>query len=356
MAKWAFVLTGTDGSKIGDLTAAKGRKLTARLASPSEASFTIDGRHEEALMIDERRTDLLVYRDAVKVFRGRVGAGQDQAGTDRHTVSPVTALDYRAVLDPRLIHTALTFTGVDQSAIAWALITDTQGRTGGNLGITRGLGQTTGILRDRTYEDGKSVGELITQLSEVSNGFDWDITPDLAFDVHYPQRGTDRGVVLDYRGTVKGFSRTPGQYANVVRVSGADGVAPVVREVADLASRPEGRVEAQFGFPDVTQGATLAQKADRLLAELSAAEPSYTVKLKTWGGPGDLWLGDPVQLVVRSGRLDELSVRRVVEVDVDINNSGVETVKVSLGQPSLRTRYLQRPLAVERRLTELERR
>jgi hypothetical protein len=356
VARWAFVLTDTAGKKIGELTAAKGRKLTARLSSPSEASFTIDGRHRQAAEIAERRTDLIVYRNGVKVFRGRVGAAQDQAGPDRHTVSPVTALDYRAVLDPRLTFTALTFTGVDQSAIAWALITDTQGRTGGNLGITRGLGQTTGVLRDRTYEAGKSVGELITQLSEVINGFDWDITPDLKFDVHYPQRGTDRGVVLDYGGTVKTFSRTPGQYANVVRVSGADGVAPVVREVADLATRPEGRVEAQFGFPDVTQAATLAQKADRLLAELSAAEPSYTVTLKTWGGPGELWLGDPVELVVKTGRLDEVSVRRVVEVDVDVDDSGVETVQVSLGQPSLRTRHLRRTNDVQRRLTELERR
>lgn len=358
VTRWAYVLTDTAGNPLGELTAARSRKLTARLGSPSEASFSIDGRHEQAVMLDERRTDLIVYRDRDKLFRGRTGASQDQAGPARHTAAPVTAVDYRGVLNSRLLYTALTFTGQDQSAIAWALIGDTQARPGGNLNITRGLGQTTGVLRDRTYAAGKSVGEALSQLAEVANGYDWDITPDLAFDVHYPQRGTDRGVVLDYGGTVSSFSRTPGQYANAVRVSGDELLAPVVREVADIATRPEGRIEAQFGYPDVTQAATLAQKADYLLATLSAAEPSYTVTLKPggWDGPGSLWLGDPVLLVIRSGRLDEVSTRRVVEVDIDIDDNGAETVHVSLGEPSLQTRYVQRQRAVERRLVELERR
>lgn len=357
MTSWSFVLTDTDGTPRGELTAAKGRKLTARLTGPAEASFTIDGRHEQAGMLDERQADLIVYRDLQTLFRGRTVAAQDQAGADRHTVAPVTAVDYRGVLNGRLLHTALTYTNVDQSAIAWGLISDTQARPGGNLRITRGAGQTTGVLRDRAYEAGANVGELLTQLAEVQGGYEWTITPELAFDVHHPRRGTDRGAVLDYGGTVSAFTRTPGRYANAVRVSGATGVAPVIREVADIATRPEGRVEAQFGFPDVTQAATLTQKADHLLATLSSAEPSYTVTLKagTWGGPDALWLGDSVLLVIRSGRLDEVSTRRVVEMDVTVDDSGRETVQVSLGEPSLQTRYVERQRAIERRLTEAER-
>jgi hypothetical protein len=359
VAKWAFVLTDVDGNRLGELTAAKSRKLVSRLSSPSEASFTINGRHEEAADIVELRTDLVVYRDGVKVFRGRVGPSQDQASADRHTVT-VTALDYRAVLNERIIYAPLSYTAQDQSAIGWALITDTQGLVGGDLGITRGVGQTTGVLRDRNYEAGKSVGELVTQLSEVAGGFEWDITPDLAFDVHYPQRGRDTKEVLDYRGSVAGFSRSinPERYANAVRVSGDETTTAVVREAADLGTRPEGRFDAQHGFPDVNQAATLAQKADYLLATQSILEPSYTVTLKRgrWDGPQALWLGDSALLVVRTGRLDETSTRRIVEATVDVGDSGEETVVFALGEPSARTRYVQRQVAQRRRLTELERR
>lgn len=71
----------------------------------------------------------------------------------------------------------LAFTGVDQLAIARALITYAAGRPGGDLGIEMDAGQLSGTVRDRTYSryDQPYVGELMDKLAAVEGGFEWRI-------------------------------------------------------------------------------------------------------------------------------------------------------------------------------------
>src|SRR5690606_9835308 len=100
-----------------------------------------------------------------------------------------------------------------------------------HLGIDKGWTGTspTGIDRDRTYEAGDSIGQRIQELSEVIDGFDWDISPvsasGLQLDVWHPMRGSDRGVVLIYGGLVAHVQRevNPSDYANALRYTGAEG-------------------------------------------------------------------------------------------------------------------------------------
>lgn len=361
-ARWTFVVVPapTTSAEPVELSRANGRKLTFRLMDASDAGFTINARTEQAEAIEELASDLKCWRNGDLLFRGRFGATQDQISPDNHTLD-ATAVDYRGLLERRITYAdeTLAYDQADQEAIAWQLIANTQARTGGNLGITRRTGQTTGVLRDRTYEAGKPVGEAIQQLSELDDGFDWTITPELEFQVHYPSRGFSSPMVLEYGGAVRSVARSvdPSGFANAWRVSGAEGADAVTVESADLATDPRGRFDRQAGFPDVSEPSTLQAKADYLLARHEQLTAAYAVELapQAWAGPDDLWLGDVAMVVIRSGRLNVIEAQRVYEIGVDVSADGSETVRVTLGRtdplsPGRRERH------VEQRLTALERR
>jgi len=229
----------------------------------------------------------------------------------------------------------------------------------------------TGITRDRTYEAGDSVGERIQELSEVQDGFDWDLLPlsasSLSFRTWFPQRGRSGGVVLILGGLAAAVSRelNPTDYANAIRYTGAagDDVTPgptaVEREAGYLeipGTYPEGRWDAVFGDDSLTTQSALDDRAAWQLAQSQVVRPTYTVRLHrgAWEGPDHIWLGDTVRLIIPSGRLDVDTSARVYEVEIDIDEDGGETVTLTLGGP--RPDFRRWPAKTDRRLKNLERR
>ncbi len=364
MTRWAMAVGPWRNLPNWQLTEAKGRKVTLRLGEPAEASFTIDGTSRDAGRIEELTTDLWLFRDGVPLYRGRIGATGDSHDGNRHAMT-VASADYRAILGRRLLFEGdtLTHTQVDQAQLAWNLISLTQARSGGHLGIVRGAGQTTGVLRDRTWEPGETVMHYLDLLSNVSNGFEYVLRPlsgttDIAFDLFYPSRGQDRQVVLDFPGAIASWNRQvePGQYANAVRVSGDEAVAPARAEASDIGTADEGRWDMQAGDTTINEAATLTARAQFELARAQVVTPSWSVTLRRgfWGGPGHVWLGDPVTLAVKSGRLDALTSLRVQEVDIALDDNDEATISLTLGQVPPNRRWRLR--AIDRRLGSLERR
>ena len=369
--RWQLVLGPAAGGHELGLTEATGRKYTARLNGNSDLSFSIDGRHPQAAEIGELSTDVHVLFSTASsttiLDRCRVGGTGDDIDEDRH-VTQVTCLDYRAVLDRRILYSAdtLTYTGVDQLDLAWQLIQQTQGKPGGALGISKGFADgSTGILRDRTYEAGDSIGQRVQELSEVIDGFDWDILPasasSLLLQAWYPERGSDRGVVLEVGGLAATVNREAGtsDYANAIRYTGESLLAAVESGAADLADPaafPQGRWDLALGDEGLTTQAALDDRAAWQLAQSQVPRPTYTVRLRAggWGGPDHIWLGDTVRLIIPSGRLDVDSAYRVHEVEIAMDGNNSETVTLTLGGP--RPDFRRWPSAIEQRLKNLERR
>jgi hypothetical protein len=361
MARWQFLAGPAAGGPEAELTAASARRLTVRLGQSSDVAFTLDARHEQAQVVDELASDVWIYRDRQLLHRGRVGVSSDQGGADSHTAT-FNAPDYQALLERRHLYDGdkLSYVQEDEASIAWQLIQATQARPGGDLGITRGTGQTTGFLRDRLYTAHMSVAESIGQIGDLADGFDWEIDAFLRLNIYNPGRGRDTDVVLDYGGAVDSFARSinPAEYGNtVLATAAADPRAPEYRTVSDIASRPEGRFEIERGFPDILEQSTLAARADYLLAQMQELAPSYTLTLAAgrYPGPESLWLGDTCITSVRSGRLDEHLRMRVVEISFDVGESGDETVRVTVGTPSMSEQFAQRLRSTDRRLKTLER-
>ncbi|MCW2904937.1 MAG: hypothetical protein JWO67_7202 [Streptosporangiaceae bacterium] len=371
--RWQFIVGPAWGGHELALTEAKSRRFTARLTDPSELGFSLNGRHPQADAVRALSTDVHVLwtsdqGDTRILFRGRVGSKVDRLDTTEHTAE-VAVLDYRAVLARRILYSGdlVTWTATEQAEIAWGLVAQTQSKTGGNLGISKGwAGAPTGVVRDRTYELGDSVGDRIKELSEVVDGFDWDLTPvsasGLEMQVWYPQRGSDRGVVLEYGGLVAGATLeiNPADYANAIRMNGdanaTPPVAAVERAAADLAGRPEGRWDKTYGDTGLTTQAALDERADWQIAQSQIVQPVVTLTLKqgAWDGPDHIWVGDSVRVVVVSGGTFVNEIMRVYEIAFTLGDNGSEAVQVTLGGPKPDPRRI--PSLLGRRLANLERR
>lgn len=394
---WSFAI-GPPGSISRELNSATERKVTFSLSDAHEASVTIDGWDPAASEIVELSTDLYVFRrrsvgaPRELLYRGRIGKTSDSISADGHQVT-VPSTSYKGVLKRRLLMTGFTsassaytvgdssgtgrgqrWNQVDQMRIAWELVDGIQRLANGNLGITNGVGQSSGKLRDRTFQMGDSIGDQLDSLSDVIDGFDWDITPTytngssgLQLDRWFPGRGFARNEVLMFVPSGSNLLSVQRQvdssdFANAIRAKGrapeSTGSgnpvepAPVERYATP---GPEGRWDKLFD-EDSTTAAGLAERADWRVTDASLIRPSYTVELKpgVWRGPDHFWLGDTVKLVVQSGRLNVQTDVRVQTIDIAIDDNGDEQVSVTLGYP--KKDFRSKMSEIDRRLARLERR
>jgi hypothetical protein len=341
-------LLGLGGPQT-ELSTATGRSLTLRLLEPSSASFVLTGQGADAALVEELITDVWIWRDGTALLRGRVTSTVDDIDETKH-LTTAAVVDYRGVLDRRILYTDRTWTTTEQSQIVWDLLADTQAQPGGDLGLTQGAWPATGVARPSvTFKAGDSVWDSIKKLSQMDNGFDFEIDAGLAANLYWPARGVDNGIVLDYGGVVTGVHRAfdPAQYANAIRQSGADAVTPATLSVADIASRPEGRWDAQYGDTQLTTTDMVAKTATTNLARAAAPMPAYSLTLRSgaWGGPGHVWLGDYVLVVVKSGRLSDVVKARVYELDIRVDANDRESVTVVAGDVRLDPRTVLRGIS-----------
>lgn len=330
---WRFVLASTAGDLIAELEGATARTITWNLDDVCSATFTIPGTLPVSSQIEETGTDLMVYSpsNALK-FRGRMGSSGDSVSTTGH-VCTFAAVDYRGFLGRRIIWpgSTTTFTTIEQTAIAWQLIADTQAQTSGNLGITN-HSVVTGTARSMTYAEGDIVQARVDELSAFTDGFEWEIDPTLAFRTYYPYRGNVSGLVLSYGKDIASFQRTvdPTTFANAVRYSGATGLTAATA-LGDL-SGAEGRWELQVGDTTIADQPTVDAKALWEVAKDATINPTYTVTLTPgWWSPELLWLGDVAALSLKSGRLDVFAQLRMTAVTVAVGDSGGEVVTLTFG-------------------------
>jgi len=357
---WSFVVADTDGAALGELTAGFQRSFRARLDAADEASVSLSARHPEAELLGDGEAysrDLLVYRGADRLLRGRVDAPSDSMQAESHTVT-LAARGYRDLLARRHLEASQSWVAVEQEQIGWDMIAAVQALTGGDLGITRGADQATGVTRSRSFEVGGQVARKVDELAAADGGFEWDIDPDLVYRVWHPQRGQDTSVVLQYAGSggnVRSLDRAPdpGGLATVVIATAQGALVPEVAVSADVAT--VGRWSHVEGVADADSATTLEEAAAGLLADREALHGTYTAVLQqgVWEGPDHLWLGDTCRLVIQSGYRFEERLLRVQQIDVAVDESDRETVTVVLDRPSAELDRLLRRQA--ERVTDLER-
>jgi len=310
----------------------------------------------------------------------RRGADQHQGDPSGVRYQPA-ALDYRELIRAR----SLAFGGgpayvtTDQSDIAWGLVrkstdpntgkTGVQGYPGGDLGIARGTGTSTGTTATINYTRQNYAGQAIDDLAQQQNGFDWDIEPfqgkpaDLRLNIYPTARGNDNGVVVELDAPyVQSWSRTvdPSQYANSVFLTGPSvtnttstpGSAGAV-DVADIATRPEGRWDKVIGT-DFASSSLLDQAVAWYLNNAQVILPAYQIVMVPgwWQGPDHLWIGDTVTVRWKGGGLAVNDPVPCTQMQFDVSLDQTETVTLTAGRPPFR--YPQNIPQLVRRLARLE--
>jgi hypothetical protein len=364
---------------LAELSDARGRKLDRAWDGSAQLTFTLDGRSPAATLIQELAHDVLAWRwsDAagrdICVFRGPITQAEDALTADSHAVT-FTAHDYLSMLERRMFtSTAPTPYNLDQDALVAALVqlASQQTTTGGTdlrpacyLPLIAAPVDPSGNLRagptvnrQRTYYGDSTVLEAVDLLSKVAGGFDYDVLPAPeagplgapagtdVLRVFYPSQGIARtDFALVYGANVDGVTRsvTSADYVNYVRELGNNGSSDpnalqLVRDAwtaeATAAAPTVGLFALGNNLADITAVATLQQHADGDLALWSTLMPAYTLTLTPgsyqYGQPN---LGDSVQLVIQSGRLDVNTAVRILGLNYAIGDDGNENVELTVGK------------------------
>lgn len=156
-------------------------------------------------LLKEGLTEVVLLRNNVKIFTGPIWT---ISTTSSEKVLTITANDVCSYLNQRYIASDTKFTKKRYAYGAWKLIEDAQAKTYGDLGITQGLDATSNPTGSWSYtkKSGTVILEAITKLSEGTNGFDWEVTPDRVFNTYYPRLQIPTNINLEYGGNVKAYA------------------------------------------------------------------------------------------------------------------------------------------------------
>ena len=209
--------------------------------------------------------------------------------------------------------------------------------TNADLGITKGIIAIT-QNRDRTYEN-QNIMEAIINLSDVINGFDFEITDDKVFNV-YTIKGTDLtdSLILEY-----------GRNLQTVSID-EDFTEPcnnaiVLGEVIDgeeltRVDRPDTTTQAKYKLREMVLSAdnvidenTLAEKGDAMLYKYK--EPLIKVTFEVMRGKVDITqfsLGDLIRLIIKKGCYNIDSTYRIFEWTINHENDNTEKLSLILGE------------------------
>jgi hypothetical protein len=360
---WSWAVGGFAGGKPNwELATISARSLKIVLNDVSTATYTINGDSADAQNLAplangqplDLATDTWVSRNGVPLFRGRITNATDDLEATKYDVN-VTATSYEGVLDRRLLLLEgapaahqdavgnMVFAGADQADIVLALLNYAIDASNGDMGIrTVPSWSATGVLRNITFPVGSSVWAAIKSMIAMSNGFDWFLNTLLQASITPGHSGVYRGAVLSYGGNVTAASGVTdsGAYFNGIYMSGGTITnssfvpQPISESVSDIAVRPEGRWETAIGDPVLVDSASVQSAADYFLQRYGDRVQtawSITMAPGAWGGPGHIWVNDIVRWTLRRGRLNIDVSLRVYELDISVDQSGIETVTCTIG-------------------------
>lgn len=343
MSEYKYILWDFRTGQKEILPEALNRSYSYQLNRAGKASFSLPLTTErlQRFPLYIGVTRLLIYRADKLIWAGVIWEITEDAQDDEGTVNVQCTEIFHILSEKR--YTSNTYTSTDAGQIAWGLINTTQGLSGGNLGITQGTIQTT-QNRDRTYLDEK-VGEKIIQLTEVINGFDFEITPSIkintlgVFNV-YAKRGSVIDTFrLEYgeglRNNIQSWSRnrTLSDMYNSVIVEGEGlGDARLTSTETDTALITAiGLLEGRVQEKSISEQITLDTRADEFIRVRKTEQPLYDITVNNaYDDFGKYDVGDIVPVKIKYGYLDINTTMRIYGINVRVSDAGEEVIKLTI--------------------------
>jgi hypothetical protein len=343
MSEYKYILWDFRTGQKEILPEALNRSYSYQLNRAGKASFSLPLTTErlERFPLYIGVTRLLIYRATKLIWAGVIWEITEDAQDDEGTVNVQCTEIFHILSEKR--YTSNTYSSTDAGQIAWGLINTTQGLTGGNLGITQGTIQTT-QNRDRQYFDEK-IGEKIIQLTEVINGFDFEITPSIKvntlgiFNVYAKRGATLNTFRLEYgeglKNNIQSWSRkrTVSDMFNSIVVEG-EGYGDIALKATTTDSsliNAVGLLEGRKQEKSVNQQTTLNQKADEYIRVHKTEQPIYDITVNNaYNDFGKYDVGDIVPVRIKYGYINMNSTMRIYGIDVRISDAGEEVIKLTI--------------------------
>lgn len=346
MAHYEIEIWNKAGEPIADIRqVCSGLEWTKTLNGSETLMFTIDlPRYEELVrtlgygdaplsLMDVGGVDIRVKRNGKYLIGTNVY--RFQFLTDDPSVEvTVNCVGYLNFYKTQYI--TASYTNTPQHEIMWSAIAICNAKTGGDYGIRQGRHEGAVVKRDRTYER-KEVASLLTQMSNVIKGCDFEFTPDKKFNT-YEAKGYYRpDVILSYGegGNIQSFrfDRSIENTANYIYALGSgDGEDIVMSTAEDTASEMTlYRRERILTWNSVTEQSTIDEHAQSSLHALQDILELPTITLR----PNTLDMsvidvGDTV--VVNLGNYSSLSHvngnYRIQSIECDVDQNDDEIVKL----------------------------
>lgn len=326
-----------DGNDVplGEFTTYRNLTLGKRLNNYGRCSFEIPASDVKASdLVALRVYQVYIYRDGVLFWGGEQAIRDGNLDDKGNNWCTITCFTWFEQLMSRYTAALVNYVGIDAAQIAWDLIDTTQGAS--DFGITEGTLEAT-QNRDRTYSNDK-IGELIINLSNVINGFDFEITDSKIFNAS-AMIGVDRtNLVLEYGRNMQScqINEDASSLTNRAIVIGNSGdfSSPIRVDRDDAGSQTTYKLrEGLTNEMDVSEQQTLEDKGDALLRKkgLPLFKISFRQIPSSFPTIADFALGDLITVKVKSGIYDINRTFRVYEWNVRVTKLDTEEVDLVLG-------------------------
>lgn len=353
MARWAWEVRDLAGVGRGELQP-RAAEVTRQLNGTTELTVELDGRDAG---------DLATTARVVRGWRAPVGGGSRtlrvaaemaqiaaEASTDRGELVTAVGTGGVGVFSARYVQQTAVYVATTPGALLNDRIAHQNAR-GHHTGLSDVIAADGGPPRDRTYDPGKSEGEILEQLAAVDDGFWYREDPidadGPAFSelvLLYPDAGGDSGARFGWGpGSVGNLSAAGVEVRRptnaVIALGAGDGAEQLRHRIVDEASAEVyGLFDQVITHPDVIIPETLqghAQAALRLtpprLFRVSVAgvvgtpgvpapwdgfDVGETVTLDLRGAAPVLQYSGPARVTSFTVRVDADGVERVTRLDL----------------------------------------
>ena len=371
---WRWYLARSSNLELlGELDAAQSRKIMLALNGSESASFTINTLEEVAQLINPISTALAAYRNGKLVWTGPVwtiNEGLPEGSVNVSCIGWFELLNHRLLkcgpnappTMPTTTAVAQTYANVDQTAIIAELLLRTLADSPFvNPNIRVGQVPSTvfnGGSRNITYQQFQNIGQAITTMANVENGFDFRLDPvTLAFNMFYELIAPDiPGTTLRGRGqhrpnTVFGYKWGPQNLAKISRtIDGSKlvndayalGQYGLGAQQEEVSVSQYGKFTAETSLSGVVSSTILAAYAAAQVIVFSQPQTIYTFDVLPYHSLQDVPqpfvdfdIGDMVHVGAQYGRFEVPILGssttafpvRMFSFEVEIGNDGVEQTK-----------------------------
>lgn len=328
-----------NNSLVGDITGlAQDRSFTIKRNDREELSFSLDVRAFEDYcaklgsqpveVLEAYVTDVRVRRNDAYLF----GAQVVDMGYDFSEAGAKVSVKCAGFLDLLMDrYVTKKYTQIDAAAIARNLIAETQ-TTKGTFGISNGISQDCGVLRDRDYVD-QSVKDALINLTNLMDGsFDFKFLADRTFETYTKMGTTRENLRFTYPYNVKSLTvpRTALNLHNYIIALGSGfGNEALRSEASDTVSRLNyGTRQKILSFNSIANKDRLSLQA--VSEVLLRKDIVMLPKLKVSGEFCDLntvWVGDRVPVNVQGyTSLPMDGMFRIEQIAVAIDQNDAEEI------------------------------